>query len=105
MPSCLRWSREYAATYSLLSKNDIVNCRLSERDAALANVAQLASELAVLREVIAKRDRLFSEMRELQAEHQAAQLLETKAELKNRTLQGELLALARQELTGGKVKV
>lgn len=97
-----------------------------ERDAALATVAQLESELAVLREVVAERDRLLSEVRELRAdslplreqvarltatdEHQAAQLQETKAELKaareeNRTLQGELLALARQELTAGKLKV
>ncbi|WP_411752394.1 DNA-binding protein [Serratia sp. (in: enterobacteria)] len=96
-----------------------------ERDAALANVSQLESELAVLREVVTERDRLLAEVRELRAEalplreqvarltatgeHQAAQLQETKAELKsareeNRTLQGELLALARQEFTGGKEK-
>lgn len=88
-----------------------------ERDTALAQVATLESELAVLREVVAERDRLLSEVRELRAdalplreqvarltatnEHQAAQLQETKAELKgardeNRSLQGELLALARQ---------
>nr|WP_139102374.1 DNA-binding protein [Serratia sp. 14-2641] len=93
-----------------------------ERDTALAQVATLESELAVLREVVTERDRLLAEVRELRAEalplreqvarltatgeHQAAQLQETKAELKaareeNRTLQGELLALARQELTGG----
>jgi chromosome segregation ATPase len=96
-----------------------------ERDTAQTRVAELESELAVLREVVTERDRLLPEVRELRAdslplreqvarlattcEHQAAQLLETKAELKaareeNRTLQGELLALARQELTGGKAK-
>nr|WP_257018815.1 DNA-binding protein [Serratia fonticola] len=96
-----------------------------ERDTAQARVTELESELAVLREVVTERDRLLPEVRELRAdslplreqvarlattcEHQAAQLLETKAELKaareeNRTLQGELLALARQELTGGKAR-
>lgn len=91
----------------------------------MANVSQLESELAVLREVVTERDRLLAEVRELRAEalplreqvarltatgeHQAVQLQETKAELKsareeNRTLQGELLALARQEFTGGKEK-
>lgn len=93
-----------------------------ERDEALANVAALESELAVLREVVAERDRLLQEVRELRAEalplreqvarltatgeHLAAQLQDTKAELKEaredgRQLQAELLALARQE---GKVK-
>ncbi|WP_323743871.1 DNA-binding protein [Enterobacter cloacae] len=93
-----------------------------ERDEALANVAALESELAVLREVVAERDRLLQEVRELRAEalplreqvarltatgeHLAAQLQDTKAELKEareggRQLQGELLALARQD---GKVK-
>lgn len=93
-----------------------------ERDEALANVAVLESELAVLREVVAERDRLLQEVRELRAEalplreqvarltatgeHLAAQLQDTKAELKEsredgRKLQAELLALARQD---GKVK-
>ncbi|WP_312629572.1 DNA-binding protein [Scandinavium sp.] len=93
-----------------------------ERDEALAKVAALESELAVLREVVAERDRLLQEVRELRdealplreqvarltatGEHQAAQLKETKAELKgareeNRALQAELLTLARQD---GKVK-
>lgn len=93
-----------------------------ERDEALANVAALESELAVLREVVAERDRLLPEVRELRAEalplreqvarltatgeHLAAQLQDTKAELKEaredgRQLQTELLALARQD---GKVK-
>ncbi|MEF2514900.1 DNA-binding protein [Klebsiella pneumoniae] len=86
-----------------------------ERDEALANVAALESELAVLREVVAERDRLLQEVRELReqvarltatGEHLAAQLQDTKAELKEaredgRQLQTELLALARQD---GKVK-
>ncbi len=93
-----------------------------ERDEALANVADLESELAVLREVVAERDRLLQEVRELRAEalplreqvarltatgeHLAAQLKETKGELKGareeyRTLQAELLTLARGD---GKVK-
>ena len=93
-----------------------------ERDEALANVAALESELAVLREVVAERDRLLQEVRELRAEalplreqvarltatgeHLAAQLQDTKAELKEaredgRQLQTELLALARHD---GKVK-
>ncbi|HAM2318930.1 TPA: hypothetical protein H7819_004840 [Escherichia coli] len=93
-----------------------------ERDEALANVAALESELAVMREVVAERDRLLQEVRELRAEalplreqvarltatgeHLAAQLQDTKAELKEaredgRQLQTELLALARQD---GKVK-
>ncbi|NXZ90045.1 DNA-binding protein (plasmid) [Serratia sp. JSRIV002] len=96
-----------------------------ERDAALAQVATLESELAVLREVVTERDRLLAEVRELRAEalplreqvarltatgeHLTTQLKETKAELKgardeNRNLQGELLALARQEFAGGKGK-
>lgn len=94
-----------------------------ERDEALANVAALESELAVLREVVAERDRLLQEVRELRSEalplheqvvrltatgeHLAAQLQDIKAELKesrteNRTLQGELLTLARAEPKGGK---
>ncbi|HCQ0324144.1 TPA: DNA-binding protein [Escherichia coli] len=93
-----------------------------ERDEALAKVAALESELAVLREVVAERDRLLQEVRELRAEalplrehvarltatgeHLAAQLQDTKAELKEaredgRQLQAELLALARHD---GKVK-
>lgn len=86
-----------------------------ERDEALANVAALESELAVLREVVAERDRLLPEVRELReqvarltatGEHLAAQLQDTKVELKEaredgRQLQTELLALARQD---GKVK-
>ncbi|WP_338628804.1 DNA-binding protein [Enterobacter sp. JJBC] len=86
-----------------------------ERDEALAKVATLESELAVLREVVAERDRLLQEalpLREQVArltatgEHLAAQLQDTKAELKEaredgRELQAELLALARQD---GKVK-
>lgn len=93
-----------------------------ERDDALTKVAALESELAVLREVVTERDRLLQEVRELRdealplreqvarltatGEHQAAQLNETKAELKgareeNRTLQAELLDLARND---GKAK-
>ncbi|RJL48701.1 hypothetical protein D5078_02620 [Pectobacterium carotovorum] len=89
-----------------------------ERDAALAKVATLESELAVLREVEAERNRLLEEVRQLRTdvvplkeqiarltatgEHQAAQLQETKAELKgareeNRALQTELLTLARAD--------
>ncbi|HCM1955409.1 TPA: DNA-binding protein [Salmonella enterica subsp. salamae serovar 9,46:z4,z24:z39:z42] len=93
-----------------------------ERDAALARVAGLESELAVLREVVTERDRLLDEVRELRAEalplreqvarltatgeHLAAHLKETRAELKgareeNRALQAELLNLARHD---GKTK-
>lgn len=83
-----------------------------ERDEALAKVAALESELAVLREVVAERDRLLQELREQVArltatgEHLAAQLQDTKAELKEsredgRQLQAELLTLARHD---GKVK-
>ncbi|EIX9190515.1 TPA: DNA-binding protein [Klebsiella pneumoniae subsp. pneumoniae] len=69
-----------------------------ERDEALANVAALESELAVLREQVARLTAT--------GEHLAAQLQDTKAELKEaredgRQLQTELLALARQD---GKVK-
>lgn len=94
-----------------------------ERDEALAKVTALESELAVLREVVAERDRLLQEVRDLRAEalplreqvarltatdeHLAAQLEDTKAELKesrteNRTLQAELLTLARAEPKSGK---
>lgn len=93
-----------------------------ERDTALTRVAELESELAVLREVQTERDRLLEEVRQLRTEaqplreqvarlattgeHLTAQLQETKAELKesraeNRTLQAELLALARDD---GKTK-
>lgn len=94
-----------------------------ERDDALARVAQLETELAALREVEAERDRLLGEVRTLRddvltllekvsgltatGEHQATQLAETRAELKEarketRTLQAELLTLARGEPKGGK---
>lgn len=39
-----------------------------ERDAALAAVTRLEGELAVLREVVAERDRLLGEVRELRTE-------------------------------------
>lgn len=95
-----------------------------ERDEALAKVTALESELAVLREVVAERDRLLQDVRALReetlplreqvarmtatGEHLAAQLKETRAELKgaredNRALQAELLTLARAEPKGGKV--
>ncbi|EED3219660.1 hypothetical protein LC66_005109, partial [Salmonella enterica subsp. enterica] len=81
------------------------------------------SELAVLREVQAERNRLLQEVRELRdaalplreqvarltatGEYLAAQLEETKAELKsareeNRALQAELLELARAEPKSGR---
>lgn len=93
-----------------------------ERDEALARVAMLESKLSVLLGVEAERDRLLEDVRELRAEalplheqvarltatgeHLAAQLQDTKVELKesrteNRTLQAELLTLARND---GKVK-
>lgn len=93
-----------------------------ERDEALAKVTALESELAVLREVVTERDRLLDEVRGLRTEvlplreqvarltatgeHLAAQLQDTKAELKEtredcRALQAELLALARYD---GKAK-
>lgn len=89
-----------------------------ERDEALAKVTLLESKLAVLQEVETERDRLLEDVRELRAEalplreqvarlstageHLAAQLQDTKAELKesrteNRSLQAELLTLARAE--------
>ncbi len=95
-----------------------------ERDEALAKVTALESELAVLREVVAERDRLLQDVRKLRdealplreqvarltatGEHLAAQLKETKGELKgareeNRALQAELLILARAESKGGKM--
>ncbi|HEJ9079004.1 hypothetical protein GKN89_11605 [Serratia sp. YC16] len=91
-----------------------------ERDAALAKMAQLEAELAVLREVVTERDRLLDEVRALRAdalplreavarltatgEHMTAQLKETKAELKGareetRSLQAELLQLARKGIS------
>ncbi|HGM7056991.1 DNA-binding protein [Serratia marcescens] len=91
-----------------------------ERDAALAKMAQLEAELAVLREVVTERDRLLDEVRALRAdalplreavarltatgEHMTAQLKETKAELKGareetRSLQAELLRLARKGIS------
>lgn len=94
-----------------------------ERDDALAKVAMLESQLAVLQGVEAERDRLLEDVRELRAqalplreqvarltatgEHLTAHLKETKAELKesrteNRTLQAELLTLARAEQKSGK---
>lgn len=93
-----------------------------ERDEAMTAVSRLEIELAVLREVVAERDRLLEEVRALRdealplrervarltatGEHLATQLKETKAELKGareeyRTLQAELLTLARGD---GKVK-
>jgi chromosome segregation ATPase len=89
-----------------------------ERDEALAKVVTLESRLAVLQGVVAERDRLLEDVRELRAEalplreqvarltatgeHLTEQLKDTKAELKesrteNRTLQAELLTLARAE--------
>lgn len=94
-----------------------------ERDDSLAKVAVLESQLAVLQGVEAERDRLLEDVRELRAEalplceqvarlsatgeHLAAQLQDIKAELKesrteNRTLQAELLTLARAEQKSGK---
>lgn len=85
-------------------------------------MAELESGLAVLREVEAERNRLLEDVRQLRAEvqplreqvarlsatgeHLAAQLQDTKAELKGaredgRALQAELLALARYD---GKTK-
>ncbi|ECE0486464.1 hypothetical protein KX75_20035 [Salmonella enterica subsp. enterica] len=93
-----------------------------ERDVALARVTQLESHLAVLQEVVAERDRLLQEVRDLRAEvlplheqvarltatgeQMAHQMKEGKTELtaareENRALQGELLMLARQA-AGGK---
>lgn len=77
--------------------NDIARAD-QERDEALAKVAALESELAVLREQVARLTAT--------GEHLAAQLQDTKAELKEsredgRQLQAELLTLARHD---GKVK-
>ncbi|EAO8183369.1 hypothetical protein AHV57_22065 [Salmonella enterica] len=95
-----------------------------ERDAALAKVAELESELAVLREVQAERDRLLQQEQALQermislreevvrqqtrSEHLTEQLQESQEEVKTlraseKALQKELLTLARAEPKGGKV--
>ncbi|MGR3184193.1 DNA-binding protein [Enterobacter cancerogenus] len=107
--------REFRARQPEQADDDIARAD-QKRDEALAKVAALESELAVLREVVAKRDRLLQEVRKLRAEarliatgeHLAAQLQDTKAELKEaredgRKLQAELLTLARAEPKGGKV--
>ncbi|SMG61851.1 replication region DNA-binding N-term [Cedecea sp. NFIX57] len=93
-----------------------------ERDTAQARVAELETELAVLREVQAERDRLLQQALGLQErmislreevvrqqtnnEHLATQLKESREEVNTlrageKALQAELLALARGE---GKVK-
>ena len=93
-----------------------------ERDAALAKVAELESELAVLREVQAERDRLLQQetglrehtislreevvRQQTRNEHLNAQLQESREEVKTlraseKALQAELLALARND---GKAK-
>ncbi|MCT7099272.1 hypothetical protein M1720_24530, partial [Salmonella enterica subsp. enterica serovar Sandiego] len=92
------------------------------RDAALAKVAELESELAVLREVQAERDRLLQQetglrehtislreevvRQQTRNEHLSAQLQESREEVKTlraseKALQAELLALARND---GKAK-
>lgn len=89
-----------------------------ERDAALAKVAELESELAVLREVQAERDRLLQQEQALQermislreevvrqqtrSEHLNEQLQESREEVKTlraseKALQKELLNLARND--------
>lgn len=94
-----------------------------ERDEALGKVAELQSELAVLREVQAERDRLLQEelglrerMISLREEvvrlqttngHQTTQLQESRDEVKSlraseKALQAELLALARKDPLSGK---
>ncbi|EBH4418378.1 hypothetical protein BSC11_24305 [Salmonella enterica] len=93
-----------------------------ERDAALAKVAELESELAVLREVQTERDRLLQQetglrehtislreevvRQQTRNEHLSAQLQESREEVKTlraseKALQAELLALARND---GKAK-
>ena len=95
-----------------------------ERDAALAKVAELESELAVLREVQAERGRLLQQEQTLQeqmislreevvrlqtrSEHLNEQLQESREEVKTlraseKALQKELLMQARAEPKGGKV--
>lgn len=94
-----------------------------ERDAALARVAELESELAVLREVQAERDHLLQQEQTLQermislreevvrlqtrSEHLHEQLQESREEVKTlrvseKALQKELLTLARAEQKDGK---
>lgn len=94
-----------------------------ERDAALAKVAELESELAVLREVQAERDRLLQQEQTLQeqmivlreevvrqqtrSEHLNEQLQESREEVKTlraseKALQKELLMQAREEPKGGR---
>lgn len=95
-----------------------------ERDAAQARVAELESELAVLREVQTERDRLLQQELGLQErmmslreevvrqqtrnEHLTAQLQESREEVKTlrtseKALQTELLTLARAGQKDGKV--
>ncbi|HFK4604860.1 TPA: hypothetical protein ACGZ2M_004967, partial [Citrobacter farmeri] len=95
-----------------------------ERDAALAKVAELESELAVLREVQTERDRLLQQEQTLQeqmislreevvrqqtrSEHLSEQLQESREEVKTlraseKALQKELLMQARAEPKGGRV--
>ncbi|EBS4877595.1 DNA-binding protein [Salmonella enterica subsp. diarizonae serovar 50:z52:z35] len=95
-----------------------------ERDAALAKVAELESELAVLREVQTERDRLLQQVPGLQErmislreevvrqqtknEHLTVQLQESRDEVKalrdsERALQQTLLTQARAEQKDGKV--
>ncbi|EGD1275121.1 hypothetical protein IAV40_004839, partial [Salmonella enterica] len=94
-----------------------------ERDAALARVAELESELAVLREVQAERDRLLQQEQTLQeqmislreevvrqqtrSEHLNEQLQESREEVKTlraseKALQKELLMQARAETKGAR---
>ncbi|WEA51993.1 DNA-binding protein (plasmid) [Serratia marcescens] len=94
-----------------------------ERDEALGKVAALESELAVLREVQAERDRLLKQELGLQERmislreevvrqqtnngHLTTQLQESREEVKTlraseKALQAELLTLARAEPKGGK---
>lgn len=91
-----------------------------ERDAALSRVADLESELAVLREIQAERDRLLQQEQGLREhtmslreevvrqqtrnEHLSAQLQESREEVKTlraseKALQQELLTLARSGTT------
>ncbi|EGM7165083.1 hypothetical protein IIJ31_004170 [Salmonella enterica subsp. enterica serovar Pomona] len=95
-----------------------------ERDAALAKVAELESELAVLREVQTERDRLLQQVPGLQErmislreevvrqqtknEHLTVQLQESRDEVKalrdsERALQQTLLTQAQAEQKDGKV--
>ncbi|EAU4779057.1 hypothetical protein EA026_22875 [Salmonella enterica] len=94
-----------------------------ERDATLAKVAELESELAVLREVQAERDRLLQQetglrehtislreevvRQQTRNEHLNEQLQESREEVKTlqaseKALQQELLTLARAEPKGGR---